>query len=295
MPTSAAKFGDDSLAKRDIETLIPAEAGPRVIVPNGGVVYSHRPPGQQRFKSQSDFVAVMLSPSPGIRSAFASDKLQTFDAPTGMLVVSPSEVESATEWTSARENIVVSFEPGQLEQLAAHEFDKGLPELTPLPFRTVDQTALRIAQALQSELSRGERTNTLVVDALLTVFGVSILRRYVASRSISARVGLSSFKRRRLDDFIRSHLGQKLKVTDLAKLCDLSPSCFMRAFANSYGESPHQHILRLRLDMAEALLHTPELSIAQIAYATGFSSQSHFTSAMRKHRRVTPSMLRSSR
>ncbi|HEY8577174.1 MAG TPA: AraC family transcriptional regulator [Devosia sp.] len=275
--------------------MIPADAGPRMMVPNGGVVYSYRPPGQQRFKSQSDFVAVMLSPSPGIRSAFASDRLKAFDAPAGMLVVSPSEVESATEWTNARENIVVSFEPGQLEQLAAHEFDRGLPELTPLPFPTVDQTALRIAQALQSELSHAERANSLVVDALLTVLGVSILRKYVGSRFTTARAGLSPYKRRLLDDFIRSHLGHKLKVAELAKLCDMAPSSFMRAFAESYGEPPHQHILRLRLDMAEALLHTPELSIAQIAYATGFSSQSHFTSTMRKHRGVTPAMLRLNR
>ena len=55
----------------------------------------------------------------------------------------------------------MSFDPGQLERLAGQEFERDLPELTPLPFGTVDDDALQIAQALRAELADSEHTNSL--------------------------------------------------------------------------------------------------------------------------------------
>jgi AraC family transcriptional regulator len=48
----------------------------------------------------------------------------------------------------------------------------------------------------------------------------------------------------------------------------------------------------LRLNLAEDLLRGSGLSIAQIAYAAGFNSQSHLTTAMRRYRGVTPALYR---
>jgi AraC family transcriptional regulator len=51
----------------------------------------------------------------------------------------------------------------------------------------------------------------------------------------------------------------------------------------------------LRLATAERLLIESDLPITRIADLSGFSSQSHLTSAMRRHRNVTPMQIRASR
>lgn len=278
---------------KEIFTLIPTDAGPRVATPRGGAVYSLRPPGQMNFVSNSHFFAVMLSPSHGMRSSFSSDKLQDFDAPPGMVVVSPANVESTAIWPNPRENIVISVEPQHLENLAAHEFDVGLPELVPLPFGTVDPMALRIAQTLQRELSAGVPANELYVDALITMFSVHMLRTYASGRPLITKGRLPFQKKKILDEYIMTNLGRKLAISDLAAVCGLSPGYFMRTFAKTYGQPPHGYIMDLRLNLAQDLLRGSGLSIAQIAYAAGFNSQSHLTTAMRSYRGVTPALLRS--
>jgi AraC family transcriptional regulator len=51
-------------------------------------------------------------------------------------------------------------------------------------------------------------------------------------------------------------------------------------------------LINLRLAAAERLLGESDLSIAAVAYASGFSSQSHLTTTMRKYKNLTPAQLR---
>jgi AraC family transcriptional regulator len=56
--------------------------------------------------------------------------------------------------------------------------------------------------------------------------------------------------------------------------------------------SPHQYLVDLRLAQAERLLVESELSIAEVAFGCGFSSQSHLTTVMRRHKNMTPAQIR---
>ncbi|TIV63647.1 MAG: helix-turn-helix transcriptional regulator, partial [Mesorhizobium sp.] len=62
--------------------------------------------------------------------------------------------------------------------------------------------------------------------------------------------------------------------------------------SKTFGVSPYQSVLLLRLDFAEKLLTDSRMSITDIADLSGFSSQSHFTTMMRKYRHVTPQQVR---
>jgi len=274
--------------------VIPKDAGPRVTTFTGGAVHSVRPVGSQTFVAESHCAAVMLAPLANVTSAFGSDRLVTFDAPVGMIVVSPARVDSKSSWTATRENIVVALPPESMEQLAGHEFGGGSWELQPSPFGIVDRKALQLAQMLKAELTSAEPPNELLVDSLVTIFGVHLLRNYSSrARTIVRRKGgLSNEAARRVQEYLRENFARKLSVNELAALCGLSAGHFIQAFTKTFGEPPHKFLVNIRLNFAEKLLIETDMTIAEVAYLSGFSSQSHLTSAMRKYKQATPALIR---
>lgn len=95
--------------------------------------------------------------------------------------------------------------------------------------------------------------------------------------------------------YVHEHLSQRITVEDLAAQACLSPSRFHELFRETMETSPYRFLLNTRLDQACQMLRTTTLSVADISSRTGFSSQSAFTSALRKHRGLTPTQLRSRR
>lgn len=96
----------------------------------------------------------------------------------------------------------------------------------------------------------------------------------------------------RLRQFVLANLNQRITVEDLAAQAYLSPSRFHELFRKTMATSPYRFLLNTRLDQACQLLRTTSLSVADISARTGFSSQSAFTTALRKHRGHTPTQLR---
>ncbi|MEM7641848.1 MAG: helix-turn-helix transcriptional regulator, partial [Pseudomonadota bacterium] len=58
------------------------------------------------------------------------------------------------------------------------------------------------------------------------------------------------------------------------------------------GLSPHQFLLRRRIARAKDMLRTSVMPLAEIAVATGFSSQSHMTDVFRQKVGTTPGKYR---
>ncbi|MCF6127581.1 AraC family transcriptional regulator [Mesorhizobium sp. M7A.F.Ca.CA.001.07.2.1] len=110
--------------------------------------------------------------------------------------------------------------------------------------------------------------------------------------TLNAKGGLSVRSTRRVQEFLDKNFTRKLALAEMAAVCELSPYHFMRAFSRTFGVPPHQYVLELRLDLAERLLADSRMTIADIAHSCGFSSQSHFTTVMKKYRQVTPLQLR---
>ena len=75
-------------------------------------------------------------------------------------------------------------------------------------------------------------------------------------------------------------------------MLDLSTYHFVRAFKQATGETPHQYLLKSRVERAKQLLAETELPLAEISYLVGSNSQSHFTASFRRLARLTPKTYR---
>jgi AraC family transcriptional regulator len=92
--------------------------------------------------------------------------------------------------------------------------------------------------------------------------------------------------------FIREHPGDDIKISDIAKIANLSPFYFTKLFKSKFGVSPHQYLLRTRIAKAQKLLSETAFPLSEIAERCGFSTQSHFTSAFHKTMGMTPRKFR---
>ena len=96
----------------------------------------------------------------------------------------------------------------------------------------------------------------------------------------------------RVRDLIDRAYASPLDVPALARSAHVSPAHFSRSFRAAFGETPHQYLLRRRLERAKALLRRPELSVTDVCVAVGFSSLGSFSTQFRRFVGVSPTTYR---
>lgn len=104
--------------------------------------------------------------------------------------------------------------------------------------------------------------------------------------------GLPAFRLRKVLAYIEGHLAEDLKLGELAEVAGMSKYHFSRLFKEAVGVPPYRYVVQQRVEAVRRLLLQTDLSVAQIALRTGFSSQSHLSTAFREHTGTTPAALR---
>jgi AraC-like DNA-binding protein len=82
--------------------------------------------------------------------------------------------------------------------------------------------------------------------------------------------------------FIDQHFREKVNLDEIAGEASFSRFHFIRLFKESYGHTPHQYLISLRLREAEKLMEQPGLRIQDICFEIGFESVGTFTTLFRK-------------
>lgn len=96
----------------------------------------------------------------------------------------------------------------------------------------------------------------------------------------------------RARDLADARYREPLDVKALAGAAKLSPAHFSREFRRAFGESPHQYLLRRRLERAAALLRTTDRSVADVCLTVGLRSVGSFTSSFGRAFGMTPTEYR---
>ncbi len=88
--------------------------------------------------------------------------------------------------------------------------------------------------------------------------------------------------------FIAEHVEQPLTLEQLAASVSLSPFYFARLFKQETGFSPHEYIVRARVDKAKYLLISTSLPLKEIACRCGFGNECSFSTLFKKMSGCTP-------
>ena len=91
-------------------------------------------------------------------------------------------------------------------------------------------------------------------------------------------------------DHVVGHLGEPLRLADVARAARLSPFHFHRVFQVLIGETLAEFVKRLRLERAlVTMAHAPRSSLTTIALTCGFSSSSDFSRCFKQRYGAAPS------
>jgi AraC family transcriptional regulator len=153
-----------------------------------------------------------------------------------------------------------------------------------------DPLLTQIGLALWRELEQPAPAGDLYAQTAAQLLAVHLLRSYTADASVFEEPSgvLTPQQLDRVLDFVQAHLAQDLSLEALAQQAGFSPYHFARLFRHTTGESPHQFVLRQRIERAQRLLAEREMPLACVARACGFADQSHLTQAFKRHLGLTP-------
>ena len=88
--------------------------------------------------------------------------------------------------------------------------------------------------------------------------------------------------------YIRENYSKDITLDEAAEVAHLSRSYFHQVFKNLVGMTPCEYLMYRRIKEAQIMLINTKMSICEIAFATGFASQSYFCSSFKHACNITP-------
>ena len=160
-----------------------------------------------------------------------------------------------------------------------------------------DKHICHVAKSLLHELNEANVVGRLYADSLATGLAIQLVRRYSSLRDIHVgHGGMAPHKLRKALALIDHHLCDeeegRLALRAVARDVSMSYFHFSRAFKQSMGMTATNYIAERRIERAKKMLEETEMPISEIALRSGFSSQSHFTTAFRRLAGATPKAFR---
>jgi AraC-like DNA-binding protein len=170
--------------------------------------------------------------------------------------------------------ISLQFSEGDLAALVGDGFKPDFPQSPRLAL--FEPRLLALARLFEAECRLDGPSDPLLGDSL-SISLLSLLKGMDVPMPARHSGGLSGRQIKSVTDYLESHLAERVDSDELARLTGLSASHFHRAFKVSTGMPPHMWLTDLRIRRARELMLAADRPLAEIALATGFSDQPHFT------------------
>lgn len=210
----------------------------------------------------------------------------------GNMVIVPAHMSCQSRWFDYGGVIFFSVEPALMAHAVHEAVNPDQIELLP-QFATSDPFIHQAAISLKTVLEQEGSASRLYGEAVSNALIVHTLQHYSTRRPMLKvyENGLSHYRLRQVMDYIQSHLEQDLSLNELSAIAQMSPHYFSQLFKQSTGVTPHQFVIRARVERARELLISRKWSIAEVAKMVGFVDQSHLHRHCKRLLGVTPRMI----
>jgi AraC family transcriptional regulator len=152
-----------------------------------------------------------------------------------------------------------------------------------------DPFLLQLCLTTWDEARQDNPLGPLFGDCARLALVAGLLRRAGKIRRPEGRFHrFSAIEITRIDSFIDERLDRPMSVSELAAFAQLSEYRFVRSLKATAGLSPHQYVIKRRVELAKERMRDRKQSIAEVALSVGFSDQAHMTATFSRLLGYTP-------
>ena len=233
--------------------------------------------------------AMMLRPG-SIEWGSKPSALEHFDYGAGDLAICHRHVG---EWVGRMDVPHLQLGISDAALMASSDGAYGEVELRPAR-KFADPRLSAMVAAVHAEMVAGFSSGRLFLDSIEQAMAVALVNGHaVRRRPVQIyRGGLGSARLRTIKDLVHAKMEDDLSLDEMAQSVGLSTAHFARMFRKSTGQTPHQFVLRQRLERAKAMLRAPDARVLDVAVACGFKTQQHFAQVFRDLWGVSPTEYR---
>ena len=251
------------------------------------VIGSSREPHMRVNREQ--MLAMLLHPC-SIEMGWRSSELSKFTYGSGEMILPRRHVET---WARVDGLQYLSVGISDAALRAACDGMASDVELSSAP-KLEDARVGALVAAVNAERIAGFPNGRLFLDSVEQALAVALVNSH-AVRHCTARVyrgGLTPARLRRVTELVHGKIEEELTLHEMAQCAELSPAHFSEMFRKSTGESPHQFLLRQRIERAKEMLREAEMRVLDVAVACGFKTQQHFARVFRQICGASPTAYR---
>ena len=206
--------------------------------------------------------------------------------PTGLIVINPGEPHTGEAAVPQGFGYRALYPEAEVLQQIASEIKERWQDIPFFAQPVIDDPAL-FAEIHSLHIALEQARSTLEYESRYLHALAHLIQRHADPRPSAKRVKREKAEVKRLRGYIEERCAEDITLDDLARLVNWSPFYLLRVFRREVGLPPHAYLETIRIREAQRLLQL-QMPLVDVAYALGFSSQSHFTTTFKRLIGVTP-------
>lgn len=154
-----------------------------------------------------------------------------------------------------------------------------------------DATIEQLMRSLAVPQIAGPAMGHLYMEGVcLAVVARLIAAQYDRSQTLDKPkiAALANWRLKRALEYIEANIAEPITLADVAASTGLTRMYFAAQFKAATGTRPHEYILRRRIERAQDMLLTSNVTLIDAALSVGFQTQAHFTTVFKKMVGDTP-------
>lgn len=205
-----------------------------------------------------------------------------------MLIIPDGVNHTITKYSESIEAVCLAMPTGYLPEAVRCYFRKSAPVIR-------SEKALpelyRMLDMIETEYNGDGAFRKEKIKALVATLAITLARAdntYLASSEASPAVALTLA-------YITEHSSEKISLSDMAALAKVSAEYLSRKFKSEVGMGFADYLASFRLERARTMLkESPEMSITEIAFSTGFNDSNYFSDKFKRKFGISPLKYRNS-
>jgi len=207
----------------------------------------------------------------------------------GMITIEPEVTVQTKTITPTREYWTLCINKDFFQEIAWQVTGKRDVKIKKLEHACCLQVLQTMAR-FEEEVIDYNGNCPLMIESICVQMVIQLLRStgVSAAKDREKTSGEHNYVRKAIE-YMHAYFSAGIKIDDICQEINLSPYYFIRLFKADTGKTPHEYLLDIRLQQAEAMLRDGTNSVEEVAYLCGFVSPGHFSSFFRRNVGISPS------